>query len=244
LCRLAIADQLAHDELVNLVAILLNAGTDTTRNQLAAAVQVLSDYLDQWALLAKHPELAPKAVEKLMRHSPIIFATLACRDHRHRPGRRSHPGGRLRLRQHRGRQPRSRDLSRLRPSRHHSGGPGTDADLRWWGAPLPRCPPRQNRARGSLAGHHSANAARPAHRPCPVETASRDQRSEFATHRIRRRILSIERNQRPTSWSCTVAVGGPLSVLRMGNGPELISQALQRFFDGKVGLSCIPPGCP
>jgi cytochrome P450 len=69
-------DRLAHDELVNLVAILLNAGTDTTRNQLAAAVQVLSDYPDQWALLAKHPELAPKAVEELMRHSPIIFATL------------------------------------------------------------------------------------------------------------------------------------------------------------------------
>jgi cytochrome P450 len=69
-------DRLAHDELVNLVAILLNAGTDTTRNQLAAAVQVLSDYPDQWALLAEHPELAPKAVEELMRHSPIIFATV------------------------------------------------------------------------------------------------------------------------------------------------------------------------
>jgi cytochrome P450 len=69
-------DRLTHDELVNLVAILLNAGTDTTRNQLAAAVQVLSDYPDQWALLAEHPELAPKAVEELMRHSPIIFATV------------------------------------------------------------------------------------------------------------------------------------------------------------------------
>ena len=69
-------DRLAHDELVNLVAILLNAGTDTTRNQLAAAVQVLSDYPDQWALLAEHPELAPNAVEELMRHSPIIFAAV------------------------------------------------------------------------------------------------------------------------------------------------------------------------
>jgi cytochrome P450 len=69
-------DRLTHDELVNLVAILLNAGTDTTRNQLAAAVQALSDYPDQWALLAEHPELAPKAVEELMRHSPIIFASL------------------------------------------------------------------------------------------------------------------------------------------------------------------------
>jgi cytochrome P450 len=69
-------DRLTHDELVNLVAILLNAGTDTTRNQLAAAVQVLSDHPDQWALLAEHPELAPQAVEELMRHSPIVFTAL------------------------------------------------------------------------------------------------------------------------------------------------------------------------
>jgi cytochrome P450 len=69
-------DRITHDELVNLVVILLNAGTDTTRNQLAAAVQVLSEHPDQWALLAEHPELAPKAVEELMRHSPIVFASL------------------------------------------------------------------------------------------------------------------------------------------------------------------------
>ncbi len=69
-------DRLTHDELVSLVAILLNAGTDTTRNQLAAAVQVLSDHPDQWASLAEHPELAPKAVGELMRHSPIVFASL------------------------------------------------------------------------------------------------------------------------------------------------------------------------
>ena len=30
----------------------------------------------------------------------------------------------------------------------------------------------------------------------------------------------------------------------MDNGPELVSQALQRFCDGKVGLSYIPPGAP
>jgi cytochrome P450 len=69
-------DRLTHDELVNLVAILLNAGTDTTRNQLAAAVQVLSHHPDQWALLAEHPEFAPKAVDELIRHSPIVFAAL------------------------------------------------------------------------------------------------------------------------------------------------------------------------
>ena len=36
------------------------------------------------------------------------------------------------------------------------------------------------------------------------------------------------------------AAGGPPKVLRMDNGPELVSQALQQFCDGKVGLSYIP----
>ena len=52
------------------------AGTDTTRNQLAAAVQVFCEHPDQWALLAEHPELAPKAVEEAMRFSPVIFTTM------------------------------------------------------------------------------------------------------------------------------------------------------------------------
>ena len=69
-------DRLSHDELVNLVAILLNAGTDTTRNQLAAAVHVLMDHPDQWALLATHPDLAPRAVEELIRHTPIVLTAL------------------------------------------------------------------------------------------------------------------------------------------------------------------------
>ena len=33
-------------------------------------------------------------------------------------------------------------------------------------------------------------------------------------------------------------------VLRMDNGPDLVSQALQQFCEGKVGLSYIPPGTP
>ena len=40
------------------------------------------------------------------------------------------------------------------------------------------------------------------------------------------------------------AVHGVPMVLRMDNGPELVSQALQHFCDGKVGLSYIPPGTP
>ena len=69
-------DRLTHDELLMLAGGILMAGTDTTRNQLAAAVQVLCDHPDQWALLAAHPELAGKAVEELMRYSPIIFSTM------------------------------------------------------------------------------------------------------------------------------------------------------------------------
>jgi cytochrome P450 len=69
-------DRLTQEELLYLAAFLLVAGTDTSRNQLAAAVQVLCDYPEQWELLGEHPELAPQAVEELMRHFPITFMTL------------------------------------------------------------------------------------------------------------------------------------------------------------------------
>lgn len=66
-------DRLTHHELLMLCATLLGAGTATTRNQLAAAVQVLADHPDQWDLLARHPELAASAVHDLMRYYPIVF---------------------------------------------------------------------------------------------------------------------------------------------------------------------------
>src|SRR5690606_20772160 len=40
------------------------------------------------------------------------------------------------------------------------------------------------------------------------------------------------------------AVGGPPKVLRMDNGPELISDALQQFCTDRVGIIYIPPGTP
>ena len=58
-----------------LAVAILTAGTDTTRAQLAAAVQVLAGNPDQWALLASHPELAPNAVEEVM-HDPAVCATI------------------------------------------------------------------------------------------------------------------------------------------------------------------------
>src|SRR5258707_12931429 len=64
-------DRLDPDHLRMLGVGLLLAGTDTTRNQLAAAVQGLWDHPDQWALLAQHPELAPNPGEETMPQSPI-----------------------------------------------------------------------------------------------------------------------------------------------------------------------------
>jgi cytochrome P450 len=69
-------DRLTHEELIMLCGTLLGAGTDTTRNQLAAAVGALCAHPDQWALLAGHPELAPAAVNELMRYRPIIFGAI------------------------------------------------------------------------------------------------------------------------------------------------------------------------
>jgi cytochrome P450 len=69
-------DRLNAEELRMTVASLLMAGTDTTRNQLSASVQVLCDHPDQWAMLIEHPELAMRAVEESMRHSPSVCSTV------------------------------------------------------------------------------------------------------------------------------------------------------------------------
>jgi cytochrome P450 len=69
-------DRLTHQELLSLAAQLLMAGTDTTRNQLAAALHVFCDHPEQWHLLAERPELASQAVHEVMRFSPIIFGTI------------------------------------------------------------------------------------------------------------------------------------------------------------------------
>jgi cytochrome P450 len=69
-------DRLDAAELQMLAGGLLLAGTDTTRNQVAASVQVLCEHPDQWDLLRERPELAMHAVEETMRHSPIAGGTL------------------------------------------------------------------------------------------------------------------------------------------------------------------------
>ena len=84
-------DRLTHDEVVMLCAAMLGAGTDTTRNQLAAAVQVLCAYPEQWNLVARQPELALDAIHELMRYRPIIFGTIR----RAPPKTSSSPGVRI-----------------------------------------------------------------------------------------------------------------------------------------------------
>ncbi|MDT5010474.1 MAG: hypothetical protein QOH57_2091 [Mycobacterium sp.] len=69
-------DRLDANELRMLAAGFLLAGTDTTRNQLAASVHILCQYPDQWALLRERPELAANAVYETMRHSTIAAGTL------------------------------------------------------------------------------------------------------------------------------------------------------------------------
>ncbi|MGV0814671.1 cytochrome P450 [Mycolicibacterium boenickei] len=69
-------DRLTHSELQMLAGGVLLAGTDTTRNQLAAAVQVLCGHPDQWRLLAENPDMAPLFVDELLRHTPIALTSV------------------------------------------------------------------------------------------------------------------------------------------------------------------------
>ncbi|HVM08300.1 MAG TPA: cytochrome P450 [Acidimicrobiales bacterium] len=68
-------DRLSTDELVMMTEAVLMAGTDTTRNQLACAVALFTEHPEQWARLAEHPELAPKAVEESMRYLGAVRGT-------------------------------------------------------------------------------------------------------------------------------------------------------------------------
>ncbi len=68
-------DRLDTDELVMMVNAVIVAGTDTTRNQLGCAVAVLSRHPDQWRLLAERPEVAPTAVEEVMRYLGAVRGT-------------------------------------------------------------------------------------------------------------------------------------------------------------------------
>jgi len=64
-------DRLSDVECMNLVLNVLVGGVDTTQSQLAHALRLFAANPDQWRLLAERPELAPAAVEELVRYEPI-----------------------------------------------------------------------------------------------------------------------------------------------------------------------------
>jgi cytochrome P450 len=64
-------DRLDDAECMNLVLNVLVGGVDTTQSQLAHGLRVFAGHPDQWELLAERPELAPAAVEELLRYEPI-----------------------------------------------------------------------------------------------------------------------------------------------------------------------------
>jgi cytochrome P450 len=63
-------DRLSGDELRDTLVLLIFGGFDTTRNQLGLAMQTFIDHPAQWRLLGQRPELAPAAVEEVMRVNP------------------------------------------------------------------------------------------------------------------------------------------------------------------------------
>jgi cytochrome P450 len=64
-------DRLSDVECMNLVLNVLVGGVDTTQSQLAHALRLFAARPDQWGLLAERPELAPAAVEEVVRYEPI-----------------------------------------------------------------------------------------------------------------------------------------------------------------------------
>jgi cytochrome P450 len=64
-------DSLSDVECMNLVLNVLVGGVDTTQSQLTHAMRLFAAHPEQWRLLAERPELAPQAVEEVLRFEPI-----------------------------------------------------------------------------------------------------------------------------------------------------------------------------
>ena len=68
-------DKLTTEELVMMVEAVIVGGTDTTRNQLGLAVDLLLDHPDEWRRLADDPSVAARVVEETMRINGAVRAT-------------------------------------------------------------------------------------------------------------------------------------------------------------------------
>jgi len=64
-------DRLSDAEIRAMVVVLVLGGQDSTRCSLGHALSLFAEHPNQWALLARRPELAPAAVEEVLRVRPV-----------------------------------------------------------------------------------------------------------------------------------------------------------------------------
>ena len=64
-------DRLSEQEVLDLVSAVLVGGVDTTQSQLGHGLRLFASHPEQWAALAADPDLAPAAVEEVLRFEPI-----------------------------------------------------------------------------------------------------------------------------------------------------------------------------
>ena len=69
-------DRLTAEELEMMVEAVIIGGTDTTRNQLGLALVLFANNPEQWNILRERPELAPRAVEEVMRYHGAVGGTV------------------------------------------------------------------------------------------------------------------------------------------------------------------------
>ncbi len=65
-------DRLSDEELRDNLVLLIFGGIDTTRSQLGLGIDLFARHPEQWRLLGGRPELAPAAVEEIMRVRPTV----------------------------------------------------------------------------------------------------------------------------------------------------------------------------
>jgi hypothetical protein len=65
-------DRLTDGEIMHMVAALLFAGYDTTRNQLGLGMWLFAEHADQWLKLGADPALVVPAVEEMMRYHGAV----------------------------------------------------------------------------------------------------------------------------------------------------------------------------